>query len=205
MQKKEMINILEALAKKGDNETVEELDLNDRTISALYEALYELNSSDTNSKTSKKSTDLISEKISQLDEDDKELFEILREFRNNYSRENGYRAYTLGSNQALINMVNHKPTKENFLEIEGVGEFINNNFSDAYTSLIKKFQEKNLNSSNESKPDFIETQDNKNAHENLKKKDDSLDTNPCFDCGCEIPQARLTSVEDAIIQSLIHI
>ena len=55
-----------------------------------------------------------------------------------------------------------------------------------------------MNSSNESKPDFIETQENTNTHENLRNKGDSLVTNPCSDCGCEIPQARLVSVEDAI-------
>ena len=152
MHKNEMLKILEALANNVDIETGEMLDLNDRTISALYKALYELKSSDTNSKTRKKATALILEKISQLDEDDGELFEKLRKFRNNWSREHETAAYTAGSNRALLNMVYHKPTKENFLEIEGVGEFINDNFSDDYTSLIKEHQvKKKFNSSNKSK------------------------------------------------------
>jgi hypothetical protein len=154
MQKNEMLNILEALANNVDIETGEVLDLNDRIISALYKALYELKSFDinstiTNSTISKKSTNLIKESISQLDENDRELFEILREYRNDYSRENGYRAYTLGSNRALLNMVYQKPTKDTFLEITGVGKFINDNFADGYTSLIKKHLDtKKINSSN---------------------------------------------------------
>ena len=153
MQKNEMLDQLEALANNVDIETGEVLDLNDRTISALYKALYELKSLDTNStitnSTSNESANLIKESISQLDEDDRELFEILREYRNVLARENGYRAYTLGSNRALLNMVYHKPTKDTFLAITGVGKFINENFADGYTSLIKKHLDtKKINSSN---------------------------------------------------------
>ena len=145
MKNDEMIATLEALANNVDIETGEVIELNDRTISAIYKALYELKNIDKDNKINEKSSNLIDKKISQLDDNDRELFETLREYRNNLSRENGFRAYTLGSNRALLNMVYHKPTKENFLTISGVGKFINDNFADGYTTLIKMHLDSSIN------------------------------------------------------------
>ena len=147
MTNDEMIVTLEALANNVDIETGEVIDLNNRTITALYKALYELKSFDKSNLKTVKSTNLTDESISQLQGDDKELFEILREYRNNFSRENGFRAYTLGSNKALLNMVIHKPTKDTFISISGVGKFINDNFADSYSSLIKAHLEAKKNGS----------------------------------------------------------
>jgi RNA polymerase-binding transcription factor DksA len=182
MNNTEMINRLEALANNVDIDTGEELTLNNRTLVAIYKALYILNINNGNDrdKKSKEKENLA------LSNSDQELYEMLKEFRNSFAKENGFAAvYTLGTNETLKNIAYHKPTKENFLETHGVGDFIFEKISDDYISLIESHLKSLLQ--HDETPLKIDSASQKKIFIN----------NPCFDCGSEIPLERLKSVVNA--------
>jgi RNA polymerase-binding transcription factor DksA len=182
MNNAEMIKRLEALASNVDIDSGEELTLNNRTLVAIYKALYILNiknEHDRDKKTKEKENLVLSNS-------DTELYETLKDLRNSFAKENGFVAvYTLGTNETLKNIAYHKPTKENFLEIHGVGDFIFKKISDDYISLIESHLKSLL------------------QHDDTPLKIDATSqekiivNNPCFDCESEIPLERLENVVNA--------
>lgn len=161
-----MIQILNAVANKADPDTGEEIiGLSDRVQTAIYKALFELSNNQTEEQTNNKPKKNKSSSL-DLNNNDKELFNKLREFRSNKSKETGRKAYWFGANRALEEMSYYKPSSiEELQEIHGVGIKIIEECGEDYISIIRKHIKE---------------------HElNIK--------NPCKDCCQEIEAARVNN------------
>ncbi len=74
---------------------------------------------------------------------DQDLYEILRMLRNRIASENGMVPFQVFGNSALKYMAAQKPTtKEEFLEIRGVGEYTAKRYGKAFLNEIKNYLSK---------------------------------------------------------------
>jgi len=136
MDNEEMLQVLSAIANKSDPDTGEEINnLSEKAQLAIYKAIVLLNEIDhTKSKKVKKPK---STSGLNLSGEDKVLFNVLKDFRNNKSKEMDWQAYILGSNRSIEEMAFYKPSSlEELMEIHGIGEKIVKTCGEDYLSII---------------------------------------------------------------------
>ena len=177
MDKNEMIQILNAIANKADPDTGEEIiGLSDRVQTAIYKALFELSNNHEEDQVKNKPKKTRSSGL-KLNNNEKELFNKLREFRSNKSKETGWKAYWFGANRALEEMSHYKPESiEDLQEIHGVGIKIIEECGRDYLSIIKEHVENpDTNKPNVKKPC-------KDCHEEIESSRVSNNAIRCISC-----------------------
>lgn len=77
-------------------------------------------------------------------EEDKELFESLKELRSKLAKDAGVPAYVVFSNATLVDMANKKPkTMSQFRRVSGVGEIKAAWYGTAFLKQIQRFMDEN--------------------------------------------------------------
>ncbi|MDM8300418.1 RecQ family ATP-dependent DNA helicase [Collinsella tanakaei] len=77
--------------------------------------------------------------------DDAELFERLRELRRDFAAERQWAPYMVCSDKALRGMCRRRPlTRDELLEVPGIGEKKADDFGDAFLSAIRQFEDERL-------------------------------------------------------------
>lgn len=91
-------------------------------------------------RTSKSSsTDTRSSSKETIENVDEDLFEVLREKRQQLAEEQGVPAYVIFHDRTLKEMAADQPThEEDFREIHGVGETKSNRYGDDFLELIRR-------------------------------------------------------------------
>ena len=77
--------------------------------------------------------------------DDAELFERLRELRRDFAAERQWAPYMVYSDKALRGMCRRRPlTRDELLEVPGIGEKKADDFGDAFLAEIQRFEDEQL-------------------------------------------------------------
>ncbi|MBQ9311816.1 MAG: AAA family ATPase [Bacteroidales bacterium] len=91
-------------------------------------------------KTKAKTTKKTEDKLSQTDIADEELFNLLKEWRKQESKDNNLPAYTIISTVGLIGITNSLPTsKKDLLKIKGIGEKTAEKYGEQIFQLLQTY------------------------------------------------------------------